>query len=78
MPLEEKSVAPAVVGAVDRLHVVEAGLHQDRHVAAVRLRAQRAADIEPAHSRHHHIENHAVDRLRAELLPTRLRRPRPW
>ena len=57
-----------VVGTVDRIHVVEAGLHQDGYVSAFGKSAQGAAHVEPAHAGHHHVENDAVDGVQAKLL----------
>ena len=49
-----------VVCAIDRLHVIETGLHQYRYVTALRHCTQGAAYIEAAHSRHDHVEHHAI------------------
>jgi hypothetical protein len=58
MPLEEKSV-------------VQTGLHQYGHVAALRHCAQRAANVETTQARHDYVEHHAIRRLLAELAKGR-------
>ncbi len=63
-----------IVGAVDRLHVIEAGLHQYGHVTALRQCAQRAAHVETAHARHDHVENHAIRTDAREIDRARPRR----
>ena len=67
MPFEEKSVAARFVCAVDRVHVVETGLHQHRHVTAFRRVPQRTADVVTVHARHDYVENDAIDGMRAKL-----------
>ncbi len=57
---------PRVVCAVDRLHVVEAGLHQYRHMTAIRQFAQCAAHVEAVHPRHDHVEHDAIHGLLAK------------
>ena len=62
-----------LVGAADRVDVVEAGHHHDRHVGAARQRADLLAHREAVDARHLHVEQHQVGRLRAAAR----RSPRP-
>ncbi len=56
-----------VVRAFHGLHVIEACLHQYRHVAALRQCTQCAAHLEAAHTRHDDIEHHAIRGMLAKL-----------